>query len=126
VLVSSQRSRERQGANLIEQFIVRLARAYASIATGIVSRILDLKQHTLNVRLEPARRVTKDDCLAEGRQVLSEFAFEAPWSRRTHVPRNPGRPTPIRNSFPLNLYVADSPTRVTGWPYNSLPRGITF
>ena len=90
---SAQRSPERQVAdaelrNLLEQSIVALPNTYRSVymlrdveqmSIDEVSRILDLSESTVKVRLHRARRALRKAIMARtGAQVLSAFAFEAP------------------------------------------------
>ena len=90
---SAQRSPERQVAdaelrNLLEQSILELPDAYRSvymlrdveqISIDEVSRILELSESTVKVRLHRARRALRKMIMSRtGEQVLSAFAFEAP------------------------------------------------
>lgn len=90
---SAQRSPERQVAdaelrNLLEQSILELPDAYRSVymlrdveqmSIDEVSRVLDLSESTVKVRLHRARRALRKMIVSRtGEQVLSAFAFEAP------------------------------------------------
>ncbi len=93
LLASSQPSPERQVADselrsLLEQSILALPDSYRSVYVlrdveqmGIeeVSRILDLTESTVKVRLHRARRALRKMIVSRtGEQVVSAFAFEAP------------------------------------------------
>jgi RNA polymerase sigma-70 factor, ECF subfamily len=97
---SAQRSPERQVADaelrsLLEHSILELPDAYRSVyilrdveqmSIDEVSRILDLSESTVKVRLHRARRALRKMIIRRtGAQMLSAFAFEAPRCDRVVV-----------------------------------------